>query len=115
MILGYFLHGYRSSVFLSLRGNMFFTEGCWTAVKALAYVWVSQEGENPENQVSVIREWAARSGVEVVSFYVEASVSGAVPPRERPQYTAMLQAARVLGIRLLVFYDLSGLGEGPED
>jgi len=84
-------------------------------VKALAYVRVSQEGENPENQVSAIREWAARNGVEVVSFYVDVDVSGAVPPRERPQYAAMLQAARALGVRLLLFYDLSRLSRSLED
>jgi len=84
-------------------------------VKALAYVWIPQEGEDIEGLVGAIREWAARSGVEVVSFYVEVGVGSAVPPRERPQYLAMLEAARALGIRLLVFYDPSGLGGGLED
>ncbi|MCC6023666.1 MAG: recombinase family protein [Thaumarchaeota archaeon] len=38
---------------------------------------VSREGEDPGNQVRAIAEWAARSGVEVLSYYVDADVSGA--------------------------------------
>jgi len=78
-------------------------------MKALAYVRVSRDDENPENQVQAIRRWAAEHGVEVLGFYIDVDVSGAVPPRERPQYRAMLEAARRLGIKLLLFYDLSRL------
>jgi len=84
-------------------------------VKALAYIRVSQEDENPLNQVERIKEWAQKNGVEIISFYIEKDVSGGVPPRERPHYSAMLSAARTLGIKLLLFYDLSRLSRSLED
>jgi len=84
-------------------------------LKALAYVRVSQEGENPENQVNAIREWASRNGVEILGFYIDKDVSGSIAPRERPQYNAMLEAARSLGVKLLLFYDLSRLSRNLED
>jgi len=84
-------------------------------VKALAYVRVSQEDESPENQIAKIKEWAEKNGVEIVSFYIDKDVSGSVPPRQRQQYNAMLNAARTLGIKLLLFYDLSRLSRSLED
>jgi DNA invertase Pin-like site-specific DNA recombinase len=66
---------------------------------------VSREGEDPGDQVRAIAEWAARSGVEVLSYHIDVDVSGATRPGDRPQYGAMLEAARALGIRLLLFYD----------
>ena len=84
-------------------------------MRALAYARVSREGEDPENQVQAIREWAARNGVEVVSCYVDVDVPGATSPRGRPQYRAMLEAARALGVRLLLFYDLSRLSRSLEE
>jgi DNA invertase Pin-like site-specific DNA recombinase len=74
-------------------------------LRALAYARVSREGEDPGDQVRAIAEWAARSGVEVLSYHIDVNVSGATRPRDRPQYRAMLEAARALGIRLLLFYD----------
>jgi DNA invertase Pin-like site-specific DNA recombinase len=84
-------------------------------LRALAYVRVSREGEDPGNQLRAIAEWAARSGVEVLSYYIDVDVSGATRPRDRPQYRAMLEAARALGVRLLLFYDLSRLSRSLEE
>ena len=84
-------------------------------VKALAYVRVSQEDENPENQVNAIKRWAGEHSVEVLGFYIDIDVSGGVPPRDRPNYRAMLDTARKLGVKLLLFYDLSRLSRSLED
>lgn len=84
-------------------------------VRALAYVRVSREDENPENQIQAIREWASRNGFEVVSFYVDVDVSGVVKPRERPQYRAMIEGAKALGVKHILFYDLSRLSRSLED
>jgi len=65
--------------------------------------------------MEAIRKWAEKNGVEIVSFYIDVDVSGSVPPRQRSQYRAMLEAARSLGIRLLLFYDLSRLSRSLED
>jgi len=83
--------------------------------KAFAYIRVSREDENPENQVNAIREWAAKNGVEVVGFYIDYDVSGAIPPRERLQYRAMLEASKALNIKSIVFYDISRLGRNLEE
>jgi DNA invertase Pin-like site-specific DNA recombinase len=84
-------------------------------MRALAYIRVSREYENPENQVNAIREWAEKNNVSIVSFYIDVDVSGATPPRERIQYRAMLEAARALDIKLLLFYDLSRLSRSLEE
>jgi len=93
---------------------MSFYEMRVVSVKALAYVRVSQEDENPQNQVEAIKKWASEKGVEVVGYYVDVDISGATRPRERRQYLAMLEAAKVMGIRLLLFYDLSRLSRSVE-
>ena len=77
--------------------------------RALAYIRVSREDENPENQIIKIREWAERNGYRVMGVYVDYDVSGAVPPRERMNYKAMLTAAKAVNIDTLLFYDLSRL------
>jgi len=84
-------------------------------VKAFGYVRVSREDENPENQINAIRDWALKNGFEIVSFYIDYDVSGAVPPRERLQYRAMLEASKALNIRSIVFYDISRLGRNLEE
>jgi len=78
-------------------------------VKAIAYVRVSQENENPENQINAIKEYAKKNNVEIVSYYVDYDVSGAIPPRERPNYKAMLETAKALNVNMILFYDLSRL------
>jgi len=83
--------------------------------KALAYARVSQEDENPENQINAIREWAQKNGVEILGFYIDVDVSGSVPPRERINYRAMIEVARTLGVKLLLFYDLSRLSRNLEE
>ena len=78
-------------------------------MKAIAYVRVSQENENPENQINAIKEYAKKNNVEIVSYYVDYDVSGAIPPRERPNYKAMLETAKALNVNMILFYDLSRL------
>lgn len=82
--------------------------------KALAYIRVSQEGENPENQVEAIKEWAKKNEIEILGWYIDVDVSGATKPRDRPQYKAMIEAAKKLNINLILFYDLSRLARSVE-
>lgn len=84
-------------------------------MKALAYVRVSQEDENPENQINAIRKWAVEHDIEILGFYIDVDISGSIPPRERPNYRAMLDVAKRLGVKLLLFYDLSRLSRSLED
>jgi putative DNA-invertase from lambdoid prophage Rac len=73
-------------------------------LKLLAYVRVSEETENPENQKYAIYEWAARSGHQVLNVYEDIGVSGALPPVERPGFRKLLEA--VDGADGLVVYAL---------
>jgi DNA invertase Pin-like site-specific DNA recombinase len=61
-------------------------------VRLLAYVRVSEETENPENQRYAIYEWAARTGHQVLEVYEDIGVSGALPPVERPGFKRLLEA-----------------------
>jgi putative DNA-invertase from lambdoid prophage Rac len=60
------------------------------ALRLLAYVRVSEETENPENQKFAIYEWAARTGHQVLEVYEDIGVSGALPPVERPGFRKLL-------------------------
>jgi len=82
---------------------------------AVAYVRVSQEDENPENQKQAILKWANEHGISNVFFFVDYDVSGATPPRQRERYKAMLEFAKENGIKLILFYDLSRLSRNLED
>ena len=84
-------------------------------MKAAAYIRISQEDETPENQRLAILEWASRQGLEVAGFFIDEAVSGAVPPRERPKYRAMLEFCRDNGVRNVIFYDVSRLGRNLEE
>ncbi len=84
-------------------------------MKAAAYIRISQEDETPENQRLAILEWASRQGLEVAGFFIDEAVSGAVPPRERPKYRAMLEFCRDNGVRNVIFYDISRLGRNLEE
>jgi len=86
-----------------------------TARRAVGYIRVSQEGENPENQRVKIEEFARGRGLDVVGFFVDRDVSGTTPPRERPQYMAMLEFCRNSGIKTVIFYDLSRLARSVEE
>ena len=61
-------------------------------MRLLAYIRVSEETENPENQKYAIYEWAARSGHQVLNVYEDIGVSGALPPVERPGFRKLLEA-----------------------
>jgi putative DNA-invertase from lambdoid prophage Rac len=64
----------------------------WPGLRLLAYVRVSEETENPENQKFAIYEWAARTGHQIVDVFEDVGVSGVLPPVERPGFRKLLEA-----------------------
>jgi len=60
-------------------------------MKLVAYVRVSKEEENPENQKFAIYEWAAKNGHTIVAIHEDIDISGALPPRERPGFQKVLK------------------------
>jgi DNA invertase Pin-like site-specific DNA recombinase len=61
-------------------------------VTAVAYLRVSTDDQTlgPEAQRSAIEAWAAREGVQVAAWHVDAGVSGAAPIDRRPALLAAL-------------------------
>lgn len=83
--------------------------------RAVAYLRVSQEDENPENQKMKILEFAKTRGLEVVGLFADVDVSGTIPPRQRQQYRVMLEFCKLNGVNTIIFYDLSRLSRGVEE
>lgn len=72
-------------------------------VRLVAYVRVSREDEDPENQRFAVFEWAAKNGHQVVEVCEDVGVSGALPPRERPGFRRALEALEAGADGLVVY------------
>ena len=84
-------------------------------MKSVGYVRISQPGENIENQKIKIEEFCRSKGFELVGIFGDVDVSGTIPPRERPQYRAMLEFCKLNNVKVIVFYDLSRLARNVEE
>jgi DNA invertase Pin-like site-specific DNA recombinase len=71
---------------------------------AVAYLRVSTSAQElgPEAQRAQIESWAAREGVQVAAWHVDAGVSGASPIQARPALCGALSALREHGAGLLL-------------
>jgi DNA invertase Pin-like site-specific DNA recombinase len=56
-----------------------------------AYVRVSRDDEQPENQEHAIFRWAAERGHQVAEVVRDVGVSGALPPAQRPGWQRVMQ------------------------
>ena len=70
----------------------------------VGYVRVSEETENPENQKFSILMWANKMGHQIIEFFEDVGVSGALPPLERPGFQKAVKALE--GADGLVVYAL---------
>ena len=77
--------------------------------KAYAYIRVSINEENPENQRIAIEEWAKANNYEIVKTFEDVGVSGAIPPWERPGFKSLLTHLREEPLPVIA-YELSRLG-----
>jgi Site-specific recombinases, DNA invertase Pin homologs len=60
-------------------------------MRLAAYVRVSRDDEQPENQEFAIFKWAAERGHQVVEVVRDVGVSGALPPAQRPGWRRVVQ------------------------
>jgi len=60
-------------------------------MRLVAYIRVSRDDEQPENQEYAIFKWAAERGHQVVEVVRDVGVSGALPPGERPGWRKVMQ------------------------
>lgn len=81
--------------------------------KAVCYIRVSREDENPENQLFAIQKWAEEHGYEIVPF-MDYAVSGAVDPFQRPGFRMMVSYMKSDGVRTIVVAELERLTRDVE-
>lgn len=79
------------------------------AKEAYAYVRVSLNEENPENQKIAIEQYARLKGYEVSQWFEDIGVSGALAPWKRPEFRRLLDTVKVRPKPVLV-YELSRIG-----
>ncbi|MFZ8841058.1 MAG: recombinase family protein [Pyrobaculum sp.] len=60
-------------------------------MRLVAYIRVSREDEQPENQEFAVYRWAAERGHQVVETVRDVGVSGALPPAQRPGWQKAMQ------------------------
>jgi DNA invertase Pin-like site-specific DNA recombinase len=83
---------------------------------AVGYARVSLEGEDVENQVKAIEDYARANGIELIGVFKDVGVSGAKPAMEREGFKAMLNAlANMPAVKAVVIYDISRLGRDMMD
>jgi DNA invertase Pin-like site-specific DNA recombinase len=83
---------------------------------AVGYARVSLEGEDVENQVKAIEDYAKANGIELIGVFKDVGVSGAKPALEREGFKAMLNAlANMPAVKAVIIYDISRLGRDMVD
>ena len=72
--------------------------------RGVAYLRVSTEDQalGPEAQRAAIESWAARQGVQVLSWHLDQGVGGATPIEDRPGLLAALKALEDMDAGLIV-------------
>jgi DNA invertase Pin-like site-specific DNA recombinase len=65
-------------------------------VFAVAYIRVSTDMQDPENQRAYLAKWASARGITIVKEFVDAGVSGATPPWERPAFKRLMEEVRTM-------------------
>ncbi|RUM30187.1 MAG: recombinase family protein [Aquifex sp.] len=86
-------------------------------VPAVAYLRVSTEEQDIENQRNYLMRWANERNIEIVAWYEDEAVSGAVDPFVRPGFRALIsdiESGRVQAKMLLV-YEFSRLVRNFDD
>jgi len=82
-------------------------------IPAVAYIRVSTEKQDPENQRAKIEQWAAARGIYIVKWYVEAGVSGSVAPWKRLTFRRLIYDVKHGKLepkpQLLITYETSRL------
>lgn len=83
--------------------------------KAVVYARVSVRGEDVNNQIENIRDWAQDNGYEIVGVFPDEAVTGASNPLERPKFQRMLEFCEDNNIKIILVWDLARFGRSlPE-
>ena len=83
---------------------------------AVGYARVSIEGEDIENQVHAIEEYAKTNNLTLVGVFRDVGVSGAKPALEREGFRQLLTALESMpAIRTIIVFDITRLGRDMLD
>ena len=75
-------------------------------LRAIVYSRVSTEKQDPKAQLQAILDYAKRKNYRIIRIFEE-SISGSVPPLERPVFREALLFAKKNGINVILLYDLT--------
>jgi len=80
-------------------------------ILAVAYIRVSTEEQNPENQRLYLEAWATKHNMAILNYYVDVGESGGAPPWERPVFKQLMKEVKAMSPRpkVLLVYELSRL------
>ena len=84
-------------------------------MKCYAYVRVSTKEQDEEVQKRAIEEFAKSKGIEIVEWFIDKGVSGAVPAAQRPAFKEMLNKLQSSDIKCVVAWALDRLGRSMLD
>jgi len=79
-------------------------------VRAVGYVRVSLEDENPENQKYAIESYCRDRGIMLMGVFMDVGVSGGMPALERPGFRKMLEFCERENVKTIIVYDITRLG-----
>jgi len=83
---------------------------------AVGYARVSLEGEDIDNQVHAIEDYAKTNNLTLVGVFKDVGVSGAKPALEREGFRQLLTALESMpAIRTIVVFDITRLGRDMLD
>ncbi|RLF22160.1 MAG: resolvase, partial [Thermoprotei archaeon] len=88
---------------------------CLMQVKAVAYSRTSTDMQTTEQQINTISEYAKRAGLDIVAWFSDPDVSGAIPALEREGFKELLDFIEKNGISTIVVYAIDRLGRSFTD
>lgn len=84
--------------------------------KAFAYIRVSKEEEDIENQKLAIKKFAEENNIKIIDFIDDPDVSGwKVPILDRDGFKELMQRIKEEGINTIVIYDITRFGRNWKD
>lgn len=76
------------------------------STKAVAYCRVSLSEQNPQTQVTNIKEFAANRGLNLIHTYLDHGLSGSLSKEKRPQLDQLIKDARLGKFKVLIVVGL---------
>jgi len=86
-----------------------------SGIKAVAYSRTSTDLQTTEQQINAIKEYADKSGIEIVAWFSDPDVSGAIPALEREGFKRLLDYIEQNNISTIIVYAIDRLGRSFMD